>query len=166
MRSRVHQMRPFNTPIEAGMRLLFILEQANGRSFDLQRIVSYDYLLVHSGDVEGGPASLHPAVPFRGGELLVKRELVRAGLDAMFAKELLEKTFEPTGICYRASALTRAFLKLLVSPYAAALQARSKWLVQRFAGFSDDELEGYMTENIGRWGAEFDRLALIKELEL
>ena len=93
------QTRPFNTPFESGLRLLFVLDQARGRSFDLQRLVSYDYLLVHSGDVEDGPVSLHPAVPFRGSELLVKRDLVRAGLDAMFARELLEKKFESTGIC-------------------------------------------------------------------
>jgi hypothetical protein len=128
--------------------------------------MSYDYLLVHSGDVEDGPASLHPAVPFRGSELLVKRELVRAGLDAMFAKELLEKRFEPTGICYRATALTGAFLKLLVSSYASALRARAEWVVTRFANYSDAELESYMTANVGRWGAEFERLTIIKELEL
>ena len=160
------QTRPFNTPIESGLRLLFALDQAGGRSFDLQRLVSYDYLLVHSGDVEDGPASLHPAVPFRGSELLVKRELVRAGLDAMFSKELLEKRFEPTGICYRATALTGAFLKLLISSYAAALRTRAEWVVTRFSDYSDAELEGYMTANVGRWGAEFDRLTIIKELEL
>jgi hypothetical protein len=161
-----HQARPFNTPIESGLRLLFALEQAGRQSFDLQRLVSYDYLLVHSGDVEGGPKSLHPAVPFRGGELLVKRDLVRAGLDAMFAKELLEKSFESTGICYRASILTGVFLKLLVSSYAAALRTRAEWVVTRFSTYSDEKLESYMTQNIGRWGAEFDRLAIIKELEL
>jgi hypothetical protein len=166
MRSSGHQIRPFNTPIESGLRLLFALGQADGRSFDLQRLVSYDYLLVHSGDVEGGPASLHPAVPFRGSELLVKRELVRAGLDAMFAKELLDKRFEPTGICYRATELTRAFLKLLVSSYATALRTRAEWVVTRFADYSDAELERYMTANLGRWGAEFERLTIIKELEL
>jgi hypothetical protein len=128
--------------------------------------VSYDYLLVHSGDVENGPASLHPAVPFRGTELLVKCELVRAGLDAMFAKELLEKRFEPTGICYRATALTGAFLKLLISSYASALRIRAEWVVTRFADYSDAELESYMTENVGRWGAEFERLTIIKELQL
>jgi hypothetical protein len=128
--------------------------------------VSYDYLLVHSGDVEDGPASLHPAVPFRGGELLVKRELVRAGLDAMFAKELLEKRFEPTGICYGATALTGAFLKLLISSYASNLRTRAEWVVTRFADYSDAELESYMTLNVGRWGAEFERLTIIKELEL
>jgi len=166
MSSSGHQTRPFNTPIESGLRLLFALDQASGRSYDLQRLVSYDYLLVHSGDVEDGPASLHPAVPYRGSELLVKRELVRVGLDAMFAKELLEKRFEPAGICYRATALTGAFLKLLISPYASALRTRAEWVVARFADYSDAELERYMTANVGRWGAEFERLAIIKELEL
>jgi hypothetical protein len=160
------QTRPFNTPIESGLRLLFVLDEAKDEAFDLQRLVSYDYLLVHSGDVEDGPTSLHPAVPFRGGELLVKRELVRAGLDAMFAKELLEKKFEPTGICYRATSLTGAFLRLLESDYASSLRARAQWVTSRFADYTDEMLEKYMAENIGRWGAEFDRLTAIKELEL
>ena len=166
MSSSDHQTRPFNTPIESGLRLLFTLDQAGGRSFDLQRLVSYDYLLVHSGDVEGGPTSLHPAAPFRGSELLVKRDLVRAGLDAMFAKELLEKKFEPTGICYRATEMTGAFLKLLKSSYASALRTRAEWVVTRFANYSDTELDSYMNANIGRWGAEFERLTIIKELKL
>lgn len=166
MSSSGHQIRPFNTPIESGLRLLYALDQAGGRSLDLQRLVSYDYLLVHSGDVGDGPASLHPAVPFRGSELLVKRELVRVGLDAMFAKELLEKRFESTGICYRATALTGAFLNLLVSSYSSALRTRAEWVVTRFADYSDAELENYMASNIGQWGAEFERLAVIKELVL
>ena len=110
--------------------------------------------------------ALLPAVPFRGGELLVKRELVLAGLDAMFAKELLEKKFEPTGIGYRASALTGAFLRLLVSGYACSLRARAGWVVSHFEMYTDEELESYITENVGRWGTEFDRLTVIKELEL
>lgn len=158
--------RTFNTPLECGFRLLFVLARAGGRPFDLQRLLSYDYLLVHSGDVKDGPESLHPAVPFRGSELLVKREIVRAGLDAMFAKELLDKRFEPAGIYYRGTALTDAFLKLLISSYASALRARAEWVVARFSVYSDVELETYMTENIGHWGAEFERLAFIKELEL
>ncbi|WP_035449686.1 ABC-three component system middle component 2 [Aliihoeflea sp. 2WW] len=158
--------RPFNTPIESGLRLLFALDEAKGEAFDLRRLVSYDYLLVHSGDVEGGPVSLHPAVPFRGGELLVKRQLVLAGLDAMFAKELLEKKFEHTGICYGATALTGPFLKLLVSAYASSLRARAAWVVSHFATYTDEMLESYMNENVGRWGAEFDRLTAIKDLEL
>src|SRR5688572_11566981 len=118
--------RPFNTPLECGLRMLFVLS-ACGTSFDLQRLVSYDYLLVHSGDVLEGPSSLHPAVPFRGSELLVKRDLVHAGLNQMFSRELISKDFDPTGIVYRATELTGAFIALLTSNYAAELRQRSEW---------------------------------------
>jgi hypothetical protein len=121
---------------------------------------------VHSGDVEDGPVSLHPALPFRGSELLVKRELVQVGLNVMFSKELLEKEFSPSGIGYRATTLTTAFLKLLTSSYASDLRIRAAWVATRFANYSDAELEIYMAANVGRWGAEFERLTIIKELEL
>src|SRR3954470_12842134 len=97
--------RPFNSPFEHGLRMLFVLDAARGESADIQRLISYDYLLVHSGDVPGGPESLHPAVPFRGSELLVKRDLVRSGLDLMFARELVEKRLTEQGIVYRGSQL-------------------------------------------------------------
>lgn len=51
--------------------------------------MAYDYLLVHSADVPDGPPSIHPAVPYRGGELLVKRDAIRSGLDLMVSPELI-----------------------------------------------------------------------------
>lgn len=159
-------MRPFNTPLECGLRMLFVLDASFGRAADLQRLISYDYLVVHSGDVLGGPLSLHPAVPFRGSEFLVKRDLVHAGLNQMCSRELLLKTFDVTGILYRATTLTSAFLALMKSPYAMALRERSSWIVERFGMLSDNELGTYMNENVGRWGGEFDRLTALNELEL
>lgn len=44
------EQRPFNTPLEYGFRALFILDAADNVAMDLQRIVSYDYLLVHTSD--------------------------------------------------------------------------------------------------------------------
>ncbi|KWV53125.1 hypothetical protein AS156_09095 [Bradyrhizobium macuxiense] len=160
------QSRPFNSPLECGLRMLFILSAASGRCADLQRLISYDYLVVHSGDVLDGPHSLHPPVPFRGTELLVKRDLLSAGLDQMFSRELISKTFDTSGILYRETELTAPFIALLNSPYADALRVRSKWLIDRFGRMDDYELSAFMTENIGRWGAEFERLAAIKYLEL
>lgn len=157
--------RPFNTPLECGLRMLFVLDAANGRPSDLQRLVSYDYLLVHSGDVPGGPDSLHPAVPFRGSELLVKRDIVHAGLNQMFSRELLEKTFDVAGIMYRATDLTSAFIALMKSSYAVSLRRRSVWIVERFGMSNDADLMAFMTDNIGRWGAEFDRLTALNDLE-
>jgi hypothetical protein len=153
--------RPFNTPLEYGLRMLFLLDAAAPGAADVQRLISYDYLLVHSSDVENGPSSLHPAVPFRGSEWLIKRDLIRDGLDMMFSRELLEKRFSPDGITYAGNELTRAFLLLLKSTYA-----RAQWVTQRFGGMSDDELGQFMSGNVGRWGAEFERMSALRELEL
>lgn len=166
MTERARQLRPFNTPLECGLRMLFVLEARRDKPADLQRLISYDYLLVHSGDVLGGPASLHPAVPFRGSELLVKRELVRAGLNQMYSRELLLKTFDLSGILYSATELTGAFIALLKTPYATALHERAAWVSSRFGDLNDGELESYMAQNLGRWGGEFYRLSALNELEL
>jgi hypothetical protein len=152
--------------MECGLRMLFVLHAADEKASDLQRLVSYDYLVLHSGDVSEGPSSLHPPVPFRGTELLVKRELLSSGLNQMFARELLEKTFDLSGILYRATSLTGAFTALLKTDYANSLRIRSKWVIERFGTMDNNELSAFMTENIGRWGAEFERLTAINDLEL
>ena len=166
MIDRPSHPRPFNTPLECGLRILFMLDAQRDRPADLQRLVSYDYLLVHSGDVPGGPSSLHPAVPFRGGELLVKRDLINAGLNQMHSRELLKKSFDKSGILYRATQLTSAFLALLSTAYAAALRERAEWDANSFGDFADSDLDAFMSQNIGRWGGEFDSLTALRELEL
>ncbi|KJC42921.1 hypothetical protein UB31_24195 [Bradyrhizobium sp. LTSP849] len=158
--------RPFNSPLECGLRALFALDAAAGRPSDLQRLISYDYLLVHSGDVSDGPESLHPSVPFRGNEILVKRELLSIGLNQMFSRELINKTFDTSGILYHATELTTAFIALLKSDYSSALRVRASWVINRFGPMTDGELSSFISANVGRWGAEFERLAAIKDLEL
>ena len=158
--------RLFNTPLECGFRLLFILNAARPHSADLQRLVSYDYLLVHSGDVDGGPESLHPAVPFRGTEWVVKRQLIDAGLNVVVARDLVARIHGPSGIVYAGTDLTTAFVTLLRSSYASLLRERAAWLAARFHAFNDDDLQAFMTKRVGRWGAEFDNLSALGELEL
>ena len=47
--------RPFNSPLECGLRTLTLLAASQPSACDLQRLIFYDYLLIHSGDVPGGP---------------------------------------------------------------------------------------------------------------
>ena len=122
--------RPFNGPVETGLRALFLLDAIAPATRDLQRLVYYDYLLLHSGDVANGPPSVHPAIPYRSGEILVRRQLNSRGLELMFSKELLVKRMSAEGITYSASDLCRPFLAYLQSDYAAALRAASRWVAQ------------------------------------
>ena len=53
----------FNSALETGVRSLVILAANFPAALDLQRLVDLDYLVVHSGDVDG-PKSLHPPLPW------------------------------------------------------------------------------------------------------
>ena len=86
---------------------------------------------------------------------MVKRELISAGLDLMFSKELIEKTFTVDGILYGASELTGPFLGYLQSDYAGTVRASAAWLTERFSALSHADLASYMVANLGHWGAEF-----------
>jgi hypothetical protein len=152
----------FNTPIESGLRSLFVLEAVRPLPCDLQRLVIYDYLLVHSEDVSG-PPSLHPATPLRTGELLVRRNLIGHGLHLMIRKGLVKKAFKPQGILYAATDHARHILSHLQSAYAVRCVEISKWIAGRFQPLSDDELREFIRENLGRWGTEFTRDSLLWE---
>lgn len=50
-----HFVSPFNGPVEIGLRALCVLTTAFPAAYALQRLVIFDYFLVHSDDIEGGP---------------------------------------------------------------------------------------------------------------
>ncbi len=133
------EVRTFNTPLEAGLRALFVLAAADRRAFDTQRLVYFDYLLIHSGDLDG-PESLHPQTPAQGGELLVRRQLLQDGLDLMRSRELVERRFHKTGIVHAATAAGRHVAEQFESEYAEMLRERAGWVIATFGDYSDKKL--------------------------
>ena len=167
----------FNSPLEIGLRTLYILNESK-TSCDLQRLVYYDYLLVHSGDAKNAPESIHPNTPHRSSEILVKRELIKNGLTLMASKQLVEFDFTKNGISYKATDLTSEFLKYLNSSqlqlneflylkylnsdYALQLSSVAKWLVNNFEEYNDDKLETYIKLHMDVWGGEFTKESLLR----
>lgn len=150
----VRPARIFNSPLEAGLRAVCTLVESFPNSNDLERLTLLDYLVVQSGDVEGGPPSLHPSIPNRAGAILVRRALVEEGLLLMVGRGLICVQFETTGIAYRASEEAASFVKCLGAEYTRALRARARWVVARFAGNSNGELKDFVDAHLGQWGAE------------
>jgi hypothetical protein len=145
----------FNSPLECGLRALTLLSASYPDPCDLQRLVFYDYLLVHSSDVPGGPPSIHPPTPLRSGEALVRRRWIESGLMLMASRELLTQTFSDSGIRYEASAITNAFLSYLEEPYSRQLRERATWVLMQFRSYSDAELVELFKKNLDRWSGEF-----------
>src|SRR5664279_6023945 len=110
--SKAPRTTAFNSPLETGIRSLAILAAAHPASYDLQRLVELDYLVVHSGDADG-PKSLHAPLPLRAGELLVRRSLVERGVLLVVSRHLATRSVSSDGIEYAASETAAPFFASL-----------------------------------------------------
>lgn len=144
----------FNGPLEAGLRAVAVLGAAHPRSFDLQRLVAFDYLLVHTGDI-GGPSSLHPPAPLQSAELLVRRKLVQRALLLMMTRELVDREFGADGIRYRAGENAAPFLASLQSQYLIGLRERAVWLVDALGDLNEQDFRAVMRRFFDHWVEEF-----------
>lgn len=163
MNTEQRDIRLFNTPIEFGLRSLFILNRLAPKSTDLQRLIYYDYLILHTSDIDPKQSSLHPSYPYRSAEILVKRERLRNGLLIMKSRQLVDIMFDDVGITYKANDLTSKFLQYFNSKYTERLESSVAWVIQKFNSYSDNDLDQYMNQNLKQWGSEFSKEAFIRE---
>lgn len=146
---------PFNGPVEIGLRSLCVLTTAYPSSYSLQRLVVFDYMLVHSDDMPGGPVGLHPQTPHRGGEILVRRGVLQDGLLLYQSRGLIEHVYQNGGVFYSATDRSAGFLDALSTDYVTDLRERADWVVDSFGRLGEAELDTMVRERIGKWGAEF-----------
>jgi hypothetical protein len=130
----------FDSPLESGFRAVVILVETFPQALDLEHLVFFDYLAVHSGDVEDAPESLHAPLPRRTGEMLVRRTLIGDGLNLMMSRNLVVRQAGQDGFSYRATDNAAPFLGMLGSSYGFALRERVKWGVARFENLSLEEI--------------------------
>jgi hypothetical protein len=144
----------FNSSLETGVRSLVILDATYPRGFDLSEMTWLDHLVVHTADI-GGPPSLHPDVPHRGGELLVRRPLVEMGLMVMRRKHLIVKESSDRGLLYRESDDGIAIVDHMRTSYSQVLRQRARWLADKIEPLSPQELKTLVDHRFGRWSIEF-----------
>jgi hypothetical protein len=128
----------------------------------LQRLIVYDYLIVHSDDVPGGPPGLHPKTPHRGAELLVRRAVLEKGLLLYQSRGLVERQYTQVGVMLAATERSASFLDALSSPYLQMLRQRAVWVMSTFGERSDDSVSSIAREHIGEWGAEFEMESVLR----
>jgi len=145
---------PFNTPLETGIRSLAILTAIFPQSLDLQYLVFFDYLIVHSGDI-GGPKSLHAPLPMRSGELTVRRELIERGLFLMISRGLVQRLSESNGFNYTVTDTAGAFLAMLNSRYISKLKDRAEWVAETFGESTPEELKAVERQFFQAWSMQF-----------
>lgn len=145
----------FNSPLEAGVRSLVILDATYPLGYDLSELTWLDHLVVHTADIDG-PPSLHPKLAHRSGELLVRRHLVEEGLTAMRRLHLIVIEASARGLIYKASDDGVAVIEHLRTDYARVLKERAHWLANMIEAMSPEDLKGLVDRRIGRWRIEFN----------
>ncbi len=144
----------FNSPLETGVRSVLLLNIAQPRAFDLTHLTWLDHLVVHTADI-GGPVSLHPDVPQRDGELIVRRRNVEDGLRLMRTLRLVTTSYASDGISYCVTEEGSQFAQLVRSDYGRQLKERAAWLVNYVSQIDAAAFVTLIGEKIGRWSIEF-----------
>lgn len=147
----------FNSALETGVRSVIILTANYPNALDLQRLVDFDYLVVHSGDVNG-PESLHPPIPMREGELLIRRTIIESGLALMMSRGLITRIMSVEGIVYQASDYAKPFVDSLVTPYMRSLDKRANWAAETFGSMDNQELQNLINKFFNKWTTQFHPL--------
>jgi hypothetical protein len=157
-RSRRRTPPVFNSPFELGIRMVYLLQSLDPSGADLQKLVLLDYAVVYSADLNG-PTSLHTPIPFRGAELLSRRELIEQGLYLMSTRGLVAASWDEDGITYRAGEASRAMTSSLTSDYLRKLEARCEWVAEHFGNADSAELTEQFAGSGHLWGAELETVA-------
>ena len=145
----------FNSTFELGLRMVYLLRALCPNGADLQKLVLLDYAIVYSGDL-GGPRSLHTPVPYRGVELLSRRELIENGLYLMSTRALVGAKIGNDGITYEAGPSALSLVGSMTSPYFLDLEERCQWAAKEFARRDSASLMVEFFDRGHLWGAELD----------
>ncbi|MDN3659175.1 hypothetical protein QWZ08_26255 [Ferruginibacter paludis] len=152
---------PFNNNIETGLRMLTVLSSAYPQKYDLDHLVYFDYMVVHSADINSNIQSLHPAVPNRSGEIFIRRNLIQNGLEIFLQKGLINKYYNDNGIQYSASESSIPFLDALSESYTSSLIHLANWVVKEYGNYELKDLRELMRLNLEKNRSEFN-LEIIK----
>ncbi|MFG1884480.1 ABC-three component system middle component 2 [Micromonospora sp. NPDC049102] len=145
---------PLNSPLEAGLRVVFLLASGYPTSYGLEALMQLDHMLLHTGQ-NNGPPSIHPEVPGSVGELAVKRDLIKSGIDTMMRAGLVSAQPMLHGFEFRATENGFRFMSILDSSYARILRARAAWVHDATEGAEERDRAG-VRDAVARWVLERD----------
>ena len=161
----------FNTPLEAGLRAVVLLDAFAPDAFDLTALSLLDYYAVNTGDldIEGvttsagadQPSSIHPPVASRRGEYFVRRRLIEEGLEIMERAFLLDRVANEHGLSYRARDVTAAMVDLMESEYNSQLRRAAHWLAHVAEVEGRDAFLQRLSSGVNRWSHEIDGEVLV-----
>lgn len=143
----------FNTPMEIGMRMVYLLLELYPNSLDVFYLTYLDYAVSYSEDLNG-PVSLHTPVIKRGGAFLNNSDVVREALHKMSHFDFVKVNITKDGITYSAGENARAIVNSIKTEYSYSLQQRCRWVKDFISDKTYDDIQRLFETEGRRWGYE------------
>lgn len=147
------KVKIYNTKFELGIRTLMIINK-HLDGIDIDRLIILDYLSIHANIIDSSLKSLHPENPFYGIELLTKRDLLKESINLLISKGLIDIKYSDDGIYYIPNGITNYFLSYFEGIYFDNLNNSINIILNKFKGYSRDDLKKYVNDNIELWSGE------------
>lgn len=162
--SEERNVRLYNSSIEIGLRCLFLLSRFTKEGLSIDKLIYLDYFLIHSGDISKEQKSIHPKYPFRGAEIVVKRQLLTNALNLLICRELIKVHFSAIGILYKITPIGYKAMEYFESDYAEKIMKVSDWIYTTFHEHTEEQLSEVIHANIQKWGSEFSNESKFRNL--
>lgn len=151
----------FNNPIEISLRILILLNIDINNEYNLEKLTYFDYLMIHSGDIDNAPDSILPNSPYRFFEFHVNKENILQSVEFLWRKGLVDINYNANGIFYRANRLTNLFVKTLHSELSEQLKYTASWIVNNFYKYSESDLKELFYSKLKSKSIGFSKIGVI-----
>lgn len=148
-------MNKINTPLEFGLRALIVLSKLSSEGTDIERLLTYDYILTNSGEFNSKLPSIHVETPYKYSKLLVKRDTLKDGLNLLIKYGLITLDYSEEGIIYKKNKYTQKFLDNINSIYKDRLEVVAEWISSDIHCKEVSEIEYDLRRRIQKYGIGF-----------
>ena len=149
-----------NSNLEIALRLLVIMN-VHKKTIERDRLVAYEYFVIHSGDIKNAPSSIHPDIPYRASIYISNHQNISNALNILLSKELVVLNIENNKFEYQITKAGEIFVQYMTSEYYNKLNSIALWVCDYFKNYSDEDLNTYIECNIGKWGNEFTKESIL-----
>lgn len=151
----------FNNPVEISLRILILLNIDINNEYNIEKLTYFDYLMMHSGDIDNAPDSILPNSPYRFFEFHVNKENISQSVEFLWRKGLVDISYNANGIFYKANRLTDLFVKTIQNELCEQLKHTASWVVDNFYKYSENDLKDLFYSKLKSKSTGFSKIGVI-----
>ena len=135
-------IKMFNTSFEISLRILLTLESAPSIWWTADRILTFDFITIYSGDFGIAEENLHGENSFKYSEFTLRRELVKEALKSLVSRQFIDVKTTSDGFVYALGKLGGECCADMENEYAQRYRDLAAIVKESFGDKTDNEILG------------------------